>query len=372
MSYTDSYLKPSNATTPVFAKDIRELFKKPQGETYDAGQSSMQVVYPQVDIANDVSTSQTIVFELDGRQRLNTWWDLNAMMLTANIKIVTEQGNKPGDQVNASTVNNILLSLFSTAALVVDDNELEVIEQYGLVNQLWDMFNSTQETRKTVFPIRGAVFDKAGQMNYFKSFDVPTTNKAEPIIKPNPGYLARQRNFCHAKREKVQQTDMDTWKWSDIPKYFAKRLKFTFSKKVPPGSLIRIVLNYDGRWEKYFLSDDVTLQLKPHVTNLALRIQSYNVNPTRGLQLRQKFEREGLYYNFNSTYVDKLFMAKGGTVYKTAILNRNEPFSRMFLVLVRTKALTGAINENPYNFKLQGFKGTSGQKDVYVQSVQIT
>ena len=372
MSFSDSFLKPSTATVPVFSKDIQNLFKKSEPDTYDVGQSSQQVIFPQVDIANDVSTTQTIVFEVDGRQRLNTWWDTRSMVLTANIKIVKEDGTKPSDTTNASTANNSLISLIGSAGLIVDDNEIEVIEQFGLVNQIWDMFHSTKEDRVTVNPIGGAVFDKAGQMNYFKSFDVPNpSDKSNPLIKPNPGYLARQKNFCNPKYETVADVLVPKWKWNETPQFFAKRLKFTFNQKIPPGRIIRIVLVYDGRWEKYFLSDDTSIRLKPHVTNLALRIQTYNVNPSRGLQLMQKFEKEGLHYNFNATYVDKLFMSRGGTVYQTAILNKGLPFSRMVLVFVRTKALTGSIDENPYNFKLQGFKGTSGNKDVFVQNVQI-
>jgi hypothetical protein len=65
-------------------------------------------------------------------------------------------------------------------------------------------------------------------------------------------------------------------------------------------------------------------------------------------------------------------MPKGGTVYQTIILNRNQPFMLMFVVLVTTKAFMGAWNKNPYNFMVEGFKGKTPLKPVALTNITAT
>ena len=76
-------------------------------------------------------------------------------------------------------------------------------------------------------------------------------------------------------------------------------------------------------------------KLKPHVSNLALRIRIYCMDKNAAaLQLERKFIRIGITYYYNCIRCDRFGMTAGNKIYKTNLINQGQQFLYAFVSLI--------------------------------------
>jgi len=104
-------------------------------------------------------------------------------------------------------------------------------------------------------------------------------------------------------------------------------------------------------WDQYFIAavkaEGETL--KPYLTNLFLRVKTYNVEQSSAaLELERKFNKVGINYAYNAIRTDRFLMTKGNKTYKTSIVNGGDPFLFAFVSLCYSDAVEGNVTLNPF------------------------
>ena len=272
ISMSDGYLIPTFGGTPVVNKQVAQLYREITNDAFDLGEEEFITVSPILALRNDTTVAQTMVFEFDGYGRAHTFFDMGSLMLSADIKIVTQDDEKPAATVNASVVNNVLLSCFSKAVFRLNGVEIDVLDDFPNIVNLQDLFGTNDSLRKGVLKEGGMVFDQAEKFN-------PTyPGLPDPASPSNFGYTERQSFFCSVNLVAAAAN----FTWNGTPRTFMKHLNLPFSAFVPAaGNYCKIELQYSSNgWQHYIMAAKAEegKKLKPYLSNLCLTIRTYSVD----------------------------------------------------------------------------------------------
>ena len=351
MTTTDGgFLIPPYGATPVVSRKISEVYHDgPLNNAYDLGAEEELMVLPTLPLRNEATVAQKVIFEIDARSRQHTFLDFSSVFLHGSIKIVdsTNNNGKPADTVNASTINNCLLSTFSKLEFKINGVGLDDVDDWQHVNQIDAVFNTNKNLRAGVLREGGMVFDKEG---VFNSCKVDAGNVA---VETNIGYTTRQANFAKAN----QVGDNWTFDYKEIGHDFQTPMRLPLNRMLPgAGSIFQIEMTYSSNnWQHYIMADksEEGKRLKPWMTNLYLTIKTYVVDsPSAALQMERRLRQSGIIFHYNTLRTDRFLLQGGSKTYKTLLINQGEPFLYAFLTLSTAGAVEGDVTKNPFEYLL--------------------
>ena len=143
MSYGGALIPPFHSY-PAVSRGVAELYNEIRNDTYDLGREDFVIIPPTLELKNDTSYVQDVVFEFDMFDAKTTFWDLSDMTLTGDVKIVTKDNNgRPVSTINASVCNNALFSLFKSARLTINGVDVDVQSDFPHITQVMDTVSTT-------------------------------------------------------------------------------------------------------------------------------------------------------------------------------------------------------------------------------------
>ena len=111
------------------SREVADLYREISNDTYDLGREDYVVITPTLSLRNDATVAHNLELELDTHNKKHSFWDLNSMMLSGDIKVITKDNeSKRPNTINASVINNILMSLFLKVRFQANGVQLDVLE----------------------------------------------------------------------------------------------------------------------------------------------------------------------------------------------------------------------------------------------------
>ena len=131
------------------------------------------------------------------------------------------------------------------------------------------------------------------------------------------------------------------------------------------GVYAKLTLVYSSdNWDHYIIAakKEEGINLKPHLSNLLLRIKTYNMDNNQcALETERKFLKSGLTYEYNYLRTDRFLMTAGNKVYKTNLVNQGDNFVTAFVSIMYSKAAEGDVTLNPFKYLIRNVNGWTGQ-----------
>lgn len=334
--------------SPAVSRKLSEVYHDgPVNNVYDLGVEKELMVLPTLPLRNEATVAQKVIFEIDARSRQHTFLDFSSVFLHGSLKIVDSANNngKPANTVNASTINNCLLSTFTKLEFKINGVGLDEVDDWPHVNQIDAVFNTNKDLRAGVLREGGMVLDTEGAFN--------SCNPDVVAGATNVGYTARQANFAKANHGE----DNWTFDYKETGHDFQTPMRLPLNRMLPgAGSIFQIEMTYSSNnWQHYIMANksEEGKRLKPWMTNLYLTIKTYVVDsPSAALQMERRLRQSGIIFHYNTLRTDRFLLQAGSKTYKTLLINQGEPFLYAFVTLSTADAVEGDVTKNPFEYLL--------------------
>lgn len=295
---------------------------------YDDMISPVNAINP--DAANALNT---IEFNIPGANDL--YRDLNNSYLMLKLKLVAAAGTDLAADVKAAPTNLPLHSLFSTVSVTMCGKEItEKDTLYPYRAYLETLLSYEDSVLATRFVAEGWAKDQQGVMENL------TLVVADNLPNPNSGFVARQKLIAASRPfVLVGRPHVDLFHQNlDIPPNCGMTLKLV------PGPKAFSLMEISTGSSKYVL-----LEAK-------LFVRTKRACPELVVAHKEMLQKGNMRFPMNRVTVTKHGIATG---FKSTTIPLNFPAKlpkRVFIAFVANTASSGALAENPYNFKHFGLE----------------
>ena len=121
----------------------------------------------------------------------------------AKIRITDKNNKKLADNVEASTINNILLSAFKKMIIYVNDKVIFDMSNFGFSQYFVNHLSSDITSSSTWMSAQGYFEDQLGK------FDDCSTGNDPALLGGNAGYLQRKMCFAKLTQKSVEHTETE-------------------------------------------------------------------------------------------------------------------------------------------------------------------